>query len=78
MLTIAQLKTLLLQGYGVSIRLKNTRLVFTNGIDPRTDKQEVLEYSVSACPFDKVAIHGSKGFVGLDALQVLVENNINV
>ena len=71
------MKTLLLQGYAVSIKLKNTRLVFTNGIDAKTGKQEIIELPASACPFDKVVIQG-KGFVGLDAMQVLAENNINV
>jgi CRISPR/Cas system-associated endonuclease Cas1 len=47
------------------------------GVDARTGKQETLEYPASACPFDKVVLHG-KGFVGLDAMQVLAENNINV
>jgi CRISPR/Cas system-associated endonuclease Cas1 len=51
--------------------------MFANGIDERTGKQEVIELPASACPFDKIVIQG-KGFVGLDALQILAENNINL
>jgi len=77
LLWLIVLQTLLLQGYGLSIKLKNTRLVFTDGIDARTGKQEIIELPAGACPFDKVVLHG-KGFVGLDAMQVLAENKINV
>jgi CRISP-associated protein Cas1 len=71
------MKTLFLQGYGLSVKVKNTRLVFTDGIDIRTGKQSRLEQPVSKCNFDKVVIQG-KGFVSTEALERLAEGNINV
>jgi CRISPR-associated protein Cas1 len=71
------MKTLFLTGYGLSVSVKNTRLVFKQGIDPFTDKQKVIELPASACDFDKVVIQG-KGFVSTEALQRLAEANINV
>lgn len=71
------MKSLFLHGYGLSIKVQNTRLVFTQGIDPFSNKREVLELPARACPFDKVIIHG-KGYVSTEALQYLAESNINV
>jgi CRISPR-associated protein Cas1 len=71
------LKTLFLQGYGLSVKVKNTRLVFTDGIDIRTGKQTKLELPISGCNFDKVVIQG-RGFVSTEALERLAEGNINV
>jgi CRISP-associated protein Cas1 len=71
------LKTLFLQGYSLSIKVKNTRLVFTDGVDIRTGKQDKLEQPVSRCNFDKVIIQG-KGFISTEALERLAEGNINV
>ena len=71
------MKTLLLQGYGLSLKVKNTRLVFTDGIDIRTGKQNRIELPASKCNFDKVVIQG-KGFVSTEALERLAEGNINV
>lgn len=71
------MKTLFLQGYGLSVKVKNTRLVFTDGIDIRTGKQNKLTLPVSKCNFDKVVIQG-KGFVSTEALERLAEGNINV
>jgi CRISPR-associated protein Cas1 len=71
--------SLFLSGYGLSINVKKTRLVFKQGIsDPfRKEKPNVIELPASACNFDKVIIQG-KGYVSTEALQILVENNINV
>ena len=71
------MKTLFLQGYGLSVKVRNTRLVLTDGIDIRTGKQNRLEQPVSKCNFDKVVIQG-KGFVSTEALERLAEGNINV
>ena len=71
------MKSLFLHGYGLSIRVKNTSLVFSQGLDPFSDKKEVLELPARACPFDKVIIQG-KGYVSTEALQYLAESNINV
>lgn len=65
-----------MQGYGLSVKVRNTRLVFTNGIDIRTGKQTKIELPASKCNFDKVVIQG-KGFVSTEALERLAEGNIN-
>jgi CRISPR-associated protein Cas1 len=73
------MKSLFLQGYGLSIKVQNTRLIFKQGItDPfEKEKIESIELPASACDFDKVVIQG-KGYVSTEALQILAENNINV
>src|SRR5437667_7760822 len=71
------MKSLFLRGYGLSIKLRNSRLVFSQGIDPFSNKREQLELPSSACPFDKVVIQG-KGYVSTEALERLAESNINV
>jgi CRISP-associated protein Cas1 len=73
------MKSLFLTGYGLSVSVKNARLVFKQGInDPfRKEKIEPIELPASACDFDKVIIQG-KGYVSTEALQILAENNINV
>ena len=72
------MKSLLLSGYGCSIKVKDTRLVFSQGTQVfSNEKREVIETSVRACNFDKVIIQG-KGYVSTEALQVLAENNISV
>ena len=71
------MKSLFLRGYGLSIKVKNTRLVFSQGIDLFSDKREVLELPARACNFDKVIIQGN-GSVSTEALQYQVESNVNV
>ena len=71
------MKSLLLQGYGCSIRVKDTRLVFSQGTHAFSKEREIIETSVRACNFDKVVIQGD-GYVSTKALQFLAENNIGV
>ncbi|MEX2192932.1 MAG: CRISPR-associated endonuclease Cas1 [Nitrosarchaeum sp.] len=71
------MKSLLLSGYGLSIKVKDTRLVFSQGTSVFSEKQEPLEIPVSKCNFDKVIIQG-KGYVSTEALERLAESNINV
>ncbi|NMJ86929.1 MAG: CRISPR-associated endonuclease Cas1 [Thaumarchaeota archaeon] len=71
------MKTLLLQGYGCSIRVKDTRLIFSQGTHAFSKEREIIETSVRACGFDKVIIQGD-GYVSTKALQLLAENNIGV
>ena len=71
------MKSLLLTGYGCSIKVKDTRLVFSQGTQVFSKEREIIETSVRACNFDKVVIQG-KGYVSTEALQVLAENNISV
>lgn len=62
------MKSLFLHGYGLSIRVKDTRMVFSQGTSVFLEKQEPLEIPVSKCSFDKVIIQG-KGFVSTEALE---------
>ena len=71
------MKSLLLQGYGCSIRVKDTRLIFSQGTHAFSNEREIIETSVRACNFDKVVIQGD-GYVSTKALQLLAENNIGV
>ena len=71
------MKSLFLQGYGSSIRVKDTRLIFTQGTHAFSKEREIIETSVRACNFDKVIIQGD-GYVSTKALQLLAENNIGV
>ena len=73
------MRSLFLTGYGLSVNVKNTRLIFKQGInDPfAKEKQEIMELPASICPFDKVIIQG-KGYVSTEALQILAENIISM
>ena len=63
------MKSLFLQGYGSSIRVKDTRLIFTQGTHAFSKEREIIETSVRACNFDKVVIQGD-GYVSTKALQL--------
>jgi hypothetical protein len=56
------MKSLFLHGYGLSVSVKNTRLLFKQGLEPFSEKQKILELPSSKCNFDKVIIQG-RGFV---------------
>ena len=71
------MKSFFLHGYGLSLKVKNTRMVFSQGLDPFSDKKETLELPATACQFDKVILQG-KGYVSTEALERLAESNINV
>ena len=71
------MRTLFLHGYGLSLKVKNTRMVFSKGIDPFSDARQVLELPATRCDFDKVVIQG-KGYVSTEALERLAESKINV
>ena len=60
------MKSLFLHGYGLSIKVKNTRLVFSQGIDPFSNTKEVLQLPASACPLDRVVIQG-RGYVSTES-----------
>jgi len=72
------MKSLFLTGYGLSLSIKNTRLVFKQGSTPFSEhNRETLELPASACNFDKVVIQG-RGYVSTEALERLAEGKINV
>ena len=71
------MKSLLLQGYGCSIKVKDTRLIFSQGMQAFSKEKEIIETSVRACNFDKVIIQGD-GYVSTRALQLLAQSGISV
>jgi CRISPR-associated protein Cas1 len=52
----------LLRGYGVSINLKNNRIILKNGQHDITGKSETEEYFVTRMPYEKIVISG-RGYV---------------
>ena len=61
------MKSLFLHGYGLSIKVRNTRMVFSQGLDPFSYKRDILEPPTTACQFDKVVIQG-KGYISTETL----------
>ena len=61
------MKSLPLQGSDCSIRVKDTRLIFSQGTHAFQNEREIIETSVRACDFDKVITQG-KGYVSTEAL----------
>ena len=66
-----------LKGYGVSIKLKDHRVVLNDGKNPFTEEQEREEWFVTKLPYEKIVISG-KGYVSTEAIKLLAEKNINV
>ena len=67
----------LLRGYGVSISLKNSKIILKNGRHDVTGKQESEEWFVNNMPYEKIILSG-KGYVSTEALSLLSSNNRNV
>lgn len=67
----------LLRGYGVSINLKDNKIILKNGQHDITGKSETEEYFVSRMPYEKIVISG-RGYVSTDAIKLLSEKNVNV
>jgi len=67
----------LLRGYGVSINLKQNKIILKNGTHDITGKQESEEWFVTKIPYEKIVISG-KGYVSTEAIQLLTSKNINV
>ena len=61
------MKSFFLSGYGCSIRVKDTRLIFSQGVHAFSKEREVIETSIRACNFDKIVIQGD-GYVSTKAL----------
>jgi len=71
-------RTLLLNGFGISIKVLDKRLIITNGKDrlyPDNQYQRIL--LTDHADFDKIVIVGT-GAISFNALQWLTEWNINV
>jgi len=67
----------LLRGYGVSISIKENKIVLKNGSHDITGKQEKEEWFVTKIPYEKIVISG-KGYVSTEAISLLSQKNINV
>jgi CRISPR-associated protein Cas1 len=67
----------LLRGYGVSINLKNNKIVLRGGTDIFTGKYEQEEWFVTQIPYERIVISG-KGYISTEAIKLLSEKNINV
>ena len=71
-------RTLILHGFGISIKVLDKKLVITNGKDrlyPNNQYQQVV--LTDHADFDKIVIQGT-GAISFQALQWLTEWNINV
>jgi CRISP-associated protein Cas1 len=66
-----------LRGYGVSIKLKDNRIVLQDGYDFFTKAQEKEEWFVTKIPYEKIVISG-KGYISTEGIKLLTEKNINV
>lgn len=62
----------LLQGYGASISLKNSKIILKNGSNPITRESESEEWFVNRMPYEKIVISG-KGYLSTEAMSVLCE-----
>ena len=67
----------LLRGYGVSINIKENKIILKNGSHDITGKQEKEEWFVTKIPYEKIVISG-KGYVSTEAISLLSQKNINV
>jgi CRISP-associated protein Cas1 len=70
-------KTLVLQGFGISIKVENGQLLITGGKDRITRQQQIIEITDNA-NFDKIIIEGSNGWISFKALEWLSYLGINV
>ena len=67
----------LLRGYGVSISLKNSKIILKNGSHDVTGEQEREEWFVNRMPYEKIVISG-KGYISTEAMSVLSSHNRHV
>ncbi len=67
----------LLRGYGVSINLKNNKIILKNGSNDITGKQEKEEWFVTKLPYEKILVSG-RGYVSTEVIKLLNQNNKNV
>src|SRR3989475_11031213 len=66
-----------LSGYGLSISLKDSKIILKNGTYPYSEKVEQEEWFITQLPYEKIVISG-KGYISTEALSLLNENNRNV
>ena len=59
----------LLRGYGISISLKNSKIILKNGSHDVTGEQEKEEWFVNKMPYSKIVISG-KGYISTESMSV--------
>jgi len=67
----------LLRGYGVSINIKDNKIILKNGANDITGESEKEEWFVTKIPYEKIVISG-RGYVSTEAISLLSSKNINV
>jgi len=67
----------LLRGYGVSISLKNNKIILRNDRNIFSGVSDVEEWFVTGIPYEKIVVSG-RGYLSTDAIKLLNENNKNV
>lgn len=67
----------LLSGYGLSLSLKNSKIILKNGHDPFIGSQETEEWFITNIPYEKIVISGT-GYVSVDAITLLCNHYKNV
>lgn len=67
----------LLRGYGVSVSLKNNKVILKNGIDYLSSKQDTEEWYITKLPYEKIVLSG-RGYISTEAIKLLCENNKNL
>jgi CRISPR-associated protein Cas1 len=61
----------LLRGYGVSINLKDNRIILKNGQNDITGKSEKEEWFVTKIPYEKIVI-SRKGYISSTKIFIYV------
>jgi len=67
----------LLSGYGLSVKLKDNRIVLTDGYNPFTETQQKEEWFITQLPYEKLVISGN-GYLSTEAIKLLNQNYKNV
>jgi CRISPR-associated protein Cas1 len=66
-----------LRGFGVSINLKNNKVVLKGGSDVFTGQYDHEEWFVTQIPYERIVISG-KGYLSTEVIKLLTEKNINI
>jgi len=64
-----------LKGYGLSVKVKDSKIVLKNGLPFEENKPE--EWFVKNMPYKKIVVSG-KGYISMEALSLLSKNNRNL
>jgi CRISPR-associated protein Cas1 len=67
----------LLRGYGVSISLKDSKIILKDGAHDVTGESEKEEWFVNRMPYEKIIVSG-KGYISTEAMSILSEHNRHV